>query len=352
VNQISAKPPADRFDAVHARLLRFFPEVTQALGGAPDALLAQAGITEEQLLQDSPGLSYLQIIQLLDLAATQLNCPDFGLRLASRLQGIDMFGPLGIVMKNSQNFGEALGYVSTHNFAHSLAARIWLRPCRSEKSVFAAHDILLDGIAHRGQAIEHLLLAGHLLALELTGGQARVRAVYFRHQPLSPLKTYRGYFRCEVHFGQNEDGLVFSDQDLACPIVDPDVNTYRQITAFIETQFTRQLPPLHAQVHGVILQFLGSPNCTNDWTAARLNLHPRTLHRRLAAEGTSFQRIKDEIRRDALLYYIQQTIMDFTRISERLGFAEQSVMTRCCHRWFAASPTRLRQQARSILDRN
>ena len=57
------------------------------------------------------------MILLLDLAATQLNCPDFGLRVASRLRGVEIFGPLGIVMKNSRNFGEALGYVATHNFA-------------------------------------------------------------------------------------------------------------------------------------------------------------------------------------------------------------------------------------------
>jgi hypothetical protein len=31
------------------------------------------------------------------------------------------------------------------------------------------------------------------------------------------------------------------------------------------------------------------------------------MHRRLNAEGTSFQQIKDEVRRDVMLYYLQQT---------------------------------------------
>ena len=90
------------------------------------------------------------------------------------------------------------------------------------------------------------------------------------------------------------------------------------------------------------MRFLGSELCGNREVAAELNLHPRTLHRRLAAEGTSFQKIKDEVRRDVMLYYLQQTRLDFTRISERLGFSEQSVMTRRCNRWFSASPTRVR----------
>ena len=47
-----------------------------------------------------------------------------------------------------------------------------------------------------------------------------------------------------------------------------------------------------------------------------------------------------------MLYYLQNTSLDFAHISERLGFAEQSVMTRSCNRWFFVSPTRLRVQSR------
>jgi AraC-like DNA-binding protein len=98
-------------------------------------------------------------------------------------------------------------------------------------------------------------------------------------------------------------------------------------------------------VRGMILQRLGTDECTNDHIAAELNLHPRTLHRRLAAEDTSFQRVKDEVRRDFMLYYIQRTDLDFCSISEKLGFAEQSVMSRYCARWFSVSPSALRSQA-------
>ena len=96
------------------------------------------------------------------------------------------------------------------------------------------------------------------------------------------------------------------------------------------------------------MHFLGTENCTNDRIATALHLHPRTMHRRLDAEGTSFQQIKDEVRRDVMLYYLQQTQLEFALISERLGFAEQAVMTRSCNRWFSASPTKLRSQARRL----
>jgi AraC-like DNA-binding protein len=325
------------FDVVHARILHFFPELVAELGGDAPSLLQRAGMTAE----GRSNATYRQIINLLELAAAELDCPDFGMRLARRQCGAEMFGPLGLAMKNSRTFGDALTYVSEHTYAHSLAARI--RLTRLSDGTFSAHDILLDGVPVKTQLIEQIILVGHLAAMEMTGDHARVRRVHFRHQPVSPLGTYRRYFGCEVRFGQNEDGVLFSAADLAAPVIDPDAAAFERVAAFIDSAFPRQLPPLYAQVRGVITRFLGSELCTNEDVAAELHLHPRTLHRRLRAEGTSFQKIKDEVRRDVMLYYLQQTRLDFTRISERLGFAEQSVMTRSCNRWFAASPTSVRR---------
>jgi len=337
----AAPSPANEvFDVVHARILRFFSELVAELGGDGPALLRRAGIDAE----GQPEATYRQMVQLLELAAAELDCADFGMRLASRQSGSDVFGPLGLAMKNARTFGEALTFVSRHTYAHSLAARIRLTRL-ADGNTFSAHDILLDGLPVKAQLIEQIILVGHLAAMEITGGHARVRRVHFRHQPISAPASYRRYFGCEVRFGQSEDGVLFSAADLACPVIDRDRAAFEEAAAFIDRAFPRRLPPLHARVRGIIMQYLGSDRCTNEQVAAELHVHPRTLHRRLRAEGTSFQKIKDEVRRDAMLYYLQQTRLDFTLVSERLGFAEQSVMTRSCNRWFAASPTCVRLRA-------
>lgn len=338
------------FDVVHARVLRFFPDLVHELGGNPQPLMRQIGIHSAKKLSDSrSGATYRQLIHLIELAAAELRCPDFGMRLATLQSGSGMFGPLGLVMKNSRTFGDALDYVSKHSYAHSPAARIWLKRLPSRKLVFVGHDILLDRMPDKCQAMEQIMLLGHLAAVEITGRRARVRKVHFRHQPVSSLRTYRRYFGCAVRFGQGEDGVFFFESDLACPIVHPDSQLYEAATSFIDASFTRYRPPLHARARGVILQLLGTDQCTNERIAAALNLHLRTLHRRLRAEGTSFQQVKDEVRRDAMLYYIRQTNLDFAAISERLGFAEQAVMTRTCNLWFSASPTKLRSRAHRII---
>lgn len=330
------------FDVVHAKMLQFFPDLVKTLGGDAIQLMAKVGI---QARDPAAEVTYRQVLELLEISATALGCPDFGMRLAT-LQSGRMFGPLGAVMMNSRTFGEALDYVSHHTAAHSLAARIWLRRWPDHGAVFAGHDILLDHAPHKSQAMEQILLVGHLSAIEITGGVARARRVYFRHQPVSSPKTYRRYFGCEVLFGQQVDGVVYSERDLAAPIATRDASVYEAATSFVDAEFSRQGPPLHAQARGVIMQFLGTELCRANRVAAELELHPQTLLRRLKAEGTSFQKLKDEVRRDLMVYYLQRTDLDFGRISERLGFAEQSVMTRSCNRWFSASPTKLRSAAR------
>jgi len=336
----------DTFDTVHARVLHGFPELVETLGGDPLSLLEKVGIANPGDPPDQGDASYRQLASLLELAAAELQCPDFGLRLAERQNGEGMFGPLGQVMKSSKTFGEALDYVCTHNYAHSLAARVWLQPLGAGQGVFVGHDILLDRMPDRAQAMEQVLLLGHLAALQITGGRARARRVHFRHQPLSTRRAYHRYFGCEVQFGENADGVVFSPRDLACPIVDPDAQAFEDMVAFIERRFTRRRPPLAAETRGVIMRLLATGDSSNERVAAALGLHLRTLHRRLTAEGTSFQQVKDEVRRDVMLYYLQRTELDFSRVAEKLGYAEQSVLSRYCSRWFDASPTDLRLQAR------
>lgn len=336
VGEIGSAPGEE--DIVHARVLRYFSALVAELGGDAEALLCAVEIEPAAFAEKA---SYRQVIALLTLAARELDCPDFGMRLAAR-QGGAMYGPLGAVMRHSRYFGDALDYAVKHAFAHSPAARMWLRRYPDEEMVYSGHDILIDGVGDRGQSIEQMLLLGHLGAMELTNGQVRARRVHFRHQPVSARAVYRRYFGCEVRFGQNEDGVYFSEQDLTCPVVGADAIARSVAASFIDTEFAHHRLPLEALVRGLVLQHLGTEACTNDAIAAALNVHPRTLHRRLVAARTSFQKIKDEVRRDFMLHYIQKTELDFCGISARLGFAEQSVMSRYCLRWFALSPSRLR----------
>jgi AraC-like DNA-binding protein len=338
--------PDAGFDLVHADLFRFFPELARELGGDPEQLLKQSGVDASRVADGDSGVGYRAWVTLLEQAAAELRCADFGLRLARRQGGGHVFGSMREVMLNARTFGEGLAFMVDHSHAHSLAVRARLVRDAASRTLFSAYDLLLDRLPSRCQAIEQVMLLGHLNAVESTGGRARVREVRFRHRPLSPLKTYRRYFGCNVLFDQQEDGVVFHERDLLAPIVDADARAYETATSFIDSRFPKVSPPMHAQVRGVILQFLGTEDCNPEEVAAQLRLHLRTLHRRLRAEGKTFLEVRDEVRRDVAIYYVRETDVALSYVAQKLGYAEPSVFSRSFVRWFGLSPRRLRAQAR------
>jgi AraC-like DNA-binding protein len=331
------------FDLIHADTLRHFPELVRELGADPAALLGYVGI--DPVVLDGGCVGYRAMASLLEHAATALQCPDFGMRLARKQGGNQVFGLMGVIMKNSGTLGAAVRYVVNRSHAHSLATRLCLRSDRRRQHHFVAHEILLEGLTNKRQIIEQFMLLGHLNAIEITGGRARVREVSFRYEPLSPRSTYRRYFGCEIRFRQQADGVIFSERDMRCPIVDPNVLAYEAATSLIDSQLAQVSLPLHAQVRAVIVQFIETDDCSDERVARELHLHTRTLRRRLKAEATSFQAIKAQVRRDFALSYLQQTDLPVARIAEKLGYAAHSVFTRSCFDWFSASPTQLRLRA-------
>jgi AraC-like DNA-binding protein len=341
-NPATQASPDSAFELAHAGMLQRFPELVAELGGDPDAFMKYAGLEPAVLHRYASRLSYRSMIGLLEYAAIRLHRPDFGMRLAALQGGWKVFGPIGVVMRNSNTFGDALRYVMKHIHAHIPAASVWIEPERTGQKIFAGFDILLDHLPHRSQAIEQVMLLGHLNALEITNGRVRAREVHFRHRPVSPLSTYRDYFGCEVRFDRPAAGVLFTQDDLNAPIADPETEHYEMAAFFIDSKFPVAVTPLHARVRGSIMRHLGVSECSIERIAEELCVHPRTLHRHLKWEGKSFEDIKDEVRRDAAQYYLERTDVPLTRISEKLGYSETSVLSRSCLRWFGSSPSELR----------
>jgi AraC-like DNA-binding protein len=340
------------FELAHAGMVQCFPELVAELGGDPDDFMKQAGLQPPALHRSASRLSYRSMIELLEHAAARLHRPDFGMRLAALQGGWKVFGPIGVVMKNSNTFGDALRYVMKHIHAHIPAASVWIEPERTGQKIFAGFDILLANIPHRSQALEQVMLLGHLNALEITKGRVRAREVHFRHRPISSPSTYRDYFGCEVRFDQPAAGVVFTQDDLNAPILDPEAEHYQMAAFFIDSKFPVAVTPLHARVRGSIMRHLGVSECSIERIAEELCVHPRTLHRRLKWEGKSFEDIKDEVRRDVAQYYLERTDVPFTHISEKLGYSETSVLSRSCMRWFGSSPSDLRTRANGVSENN
>ncbi len=77
--------------------------------------------------------------------------------------------------------------------------------------------------------------------------------------------------------------------------------------------------------------------------AQACSMSARTLHRRLAENGTSYRSLLDEARFRAARELLQGTRMTIAEIAENLGYSEVSSLSRSFRRWSGKDPTTFRQ---------
>lgn len=82
--------------------------------------------------------------------------------------------------------------------------------------------------------------------------------------------------------------------------------------------------------------------------AQQLALSPRSLHRKLEAEGESFQKIKDELRRDIAIHALTRTATPIKQISIDVGFADQASFQRAFVQWTGRPPGTWRRMSVSV----
>jgi len=78
--------------------------------------------------------------------------------------------------------------------------------------------------------------------------------------------------------------------------------------------------------------------------ADRLHLSPRTIHRRLEEEGSSFRAIKDALRRDLALARLTKTRDAIADVAADLGYADPSAFYRAFVEWTGMAPVHYRRK--------
>jgi AraC-like DNA-binding protein len=331
---------------VRVDVLHKFPEIVAQLGGDANALLSKAQIEPAALGNRHAVIPHHTYGRLLERAAVELGCPDFGMRLAAAQGGVKVLGPLGYVMRSSRTVREAFRYAVEHIQFYSTAVLMCFEKSRVEGAAFLRVEFHLARAPKHPQTLERGLLLTQLSALNISSGQVRAREVWFTHEPLSPLSTYRQYFGAEVRFGQPMSGLVFVDGELDIPNPKADPQVYELAANFIEHRFPATDSIFTPRIRMIVERLLLEGNCTHSGVASMLGMHPRALQRRLRAEGESFEAIKDGVRREIALRYLKESSIPLIRVAKMLGYSETSALSRSCYRWFSASPRQVRGNLR------
>lgn len=101
-------------------------------------------------------------------------------------------------------------------------------------------------------------------------------------------------------------------------------------------------PSLGHQIHDIISENLPD-DIGVDRLATELAVSESTLRRRLKAEGTSIQAIKDRVKLGRGLHLVQTTMDPVGLISEKCGYYSQSQFTSRFKQLFGITPTELRK---------
>jgi AraC-like DNA-binding protein len=323
-----------------------FREVVAQLGGNPKDLLSEAQIDPASLDNRHAVIAHRTYVRLLERAAVELECPDFGMRLAASQGGVKILGPLGYVMRNSRTLREAFRYCIEYVQGYSTAVDMSFEDSPVEGFVFVRVEISPAGLPKHPQRLERAVLLTQTGAIDISGGQVRAREAWFTHDPVAPLSTYREYFGAEVRFGQRMSGLLFAASDLDIPVPKADPQVYELATNFIEHRFPATDVVFTPRIRVLVERMLFEGNCTHSGVASMLGIHPRALQRRLQAEGESFEAIKDGVRREIALRYLKDPSIPLIRVAKMLGYSETSALSRSCYRWFSASPRQVRGSLR------
>ncbi|MFI8895627.1 AraC family transcriptional regulator ligand-binding domain-containing protein [Streptomyces paradoxus] len=233
---------------IRAAAIRGIDRLIDDLGGDGAALLPEFGVSPSDLASEHGLLPTSTAGRILRSATKRLDCPDLGLRLAA-YQDMSMLGPL-------------VGAVE--------------------------YRMLHPDVPYEPQTIDAGLGLLHRNLITMSGGY-ELLGVHMPHPPLTDESVYTDFFGAPVRFDTGRALLRVPTRLFAQPMSTPvDPALRRMVVEYLETHYTDPREGVATTVRSAVNRALGTVPAGIDVIAEWLHMHPRTLQRRLAQEGTSF----------------------------------------------------------------
>lgn len=206
----------------------------------------------------------------------------------------------------------------------------------------------------RGEPIPEDLLAYYIdrdLSAARFGGESalatrfELQRVELMHDGQGRRDAYRDYFQCDVGFNAPQGAMQFqaSILDRVMPLGDAETSSLclQQCQMLLARLSDRS--GLAERVRQVIVARPGYfPDI--DFVAEKLRLTTRTMRRRLASEGTSYQQILSEVRYGLAQEYLANSTLPVEEIAALLGYSAPGNFTNAFKRWHGGSPREFRRQ--------
>lgn len=282
------------------------------------------------------------ISQLLDRAAAQPGLADIGLQLGMT-QNHMVLGPIGRLMMSCDTLGSALGTFASVQMTNSTSGAVYLHPAGEDYALgfgLYAPELPSSHIYDISAAI------GFNLVRDLTGGAVRPAELLLSRPVPRNADAYLRHFRCPVRFNEGQTCLILPGRAMGFRLPTADARLRESLLGALQKQLAQQPQGFAARVRHALRPMLLAGRASHSEVAAHLNIHPRTMGRRLDEEGTTFEQLKDEVRLAVSGELLARTEIAVSDAAAALGYATPSAYVRAFRRWTGSSPSAWRRDAR------
>jgi AraC-like DNA-binding protein len=251
-------------------------------------------------------------------------------------------------MQSAATLGEALEDFVTWQPGYSSGAIVYL--LRAGPDVAFGYGLHVEGSAGAWPLYDAVVGVGLRLVRLLTGDRAAPVEVQLCHAMPRKPAAYRRLLRAPVRFNQDRACLILDEAALGLPLPGADPLRRREILAALGADARATAPAVAARVRRELRRAMLSGRPRMPAVADRLGVNARTLRRRLAAEGTSFERLGGEVRFAVARELLDLTDLPVGDIALAVGAASPAVFSASFRKSAGQSPAAWRRQRRAPPD--
>ncbi|MBE7452083.1 MAG: AraC family transcriptional regulator [Kofleriaceae bacterium] len=327
---------------VSARVAALIIEAAVAAGASAPALCAASGFDRGRVDDPDARVAMDLVDRLWEAAADATGDPSFGLRAALGLRP-GMFDVVDYAVRTAPTLRVAIERLVRYDRLVRDAGALGLTVVGDRARLAHAQR---PAAAPSRHAIECKLASLLVIARQLTGRPLVATAVSFRHPAPTDVALHARVFGVAPCFAAGDDALELdaAELDTPCPGADPAL--WRIVERHAEVLLAARPAPaqLTARVRHHLTAVLADGGATLVATAAHLRLSERSLQRRLAGEGATFEALLDELRRELASRYLGDRALAIGEVAYLLGYSEPSAFHRAFKRWTGTTPADARRR--------
>jgi len=324
-------------------LVQYVRQIADQLGGMGvdvDRWLGQSHLSREQLAAPSLALAFPTFERLALDALAMSREPALGLLIGERLLA-NSHGMVGYAALSSGTIGQALELVERYTPLRTSLISISHTVHAGEVRIVFAEPRPLG-------AIQRLVLEAVILTMKnvldsISMGDCEVKMIAFPFDAPDHAPLARDFFGCDVKYGQSWAGVILPREVIDVPLKMADPEAFREAALVCQRELDKLTAneSLAARVRRLLLEKEnGFPSLPV--TSRMLRMTPRTLHRRLVDEGTSFHALLEDVRRTLALEHVKSGRFTIEEIAYRLGYSDLANFRRAFRRWESVPPSAYR----------